>query len=118
MDARELARSARTTAAWTACEQTADYWFALAERVELEQEQSQRIRVALSPSLSRTVYPDTMPILGYFLGVGVALLLGLMALSATFDPGRPDGAPGISVAPTTASLLPTRPPPSGQSHSR
>jgi len=38
MDARELARSARTTAAWTACEQAADYWFALAERVELEPE--------------------------------------------------------------------------------
>ena len=34
MDARELARSARTTAAWTACEQAADYWLALAERVE------------------------------------------------------------------------------------
>ena len=67
MDARELARSARTTAAWTACEQAADYWFALAERVELEPEQPQRIRVALSPSSSRTVYPDTMPILGYFL---------------------------------------------------
>ena len=61
MDARELARSARTTAAWTACEQAADYWLALAERIE--HEQPQRIRVALSPSLSRMVYPDTMPIL-------------------------------------------------------
>ena len=93
MDARELARSARTTAAWTACEQAADYWFALAERVELEPEQPQRIRVALSPSSSRTVYPDTMPILGYFLAVGVALFLGLVALNAYVDPGRPDGAP-------------------------
>jgi len=110
MDARELARSARTTAAWTACEQAADYWFALAERVELEQEQPQRIRVALSPPSSRTVYPDTMPILGYFLAVGVALFLGLMALSATFDPGRPDGAPRLSMAQATASLLPARSP--------
>ena len=49
MDARELARSARTTAAWTACEQVADYWLVLAERVELEQEQQQRIRVAAFP---------------------------------------------------------------------
>ena len=93
MDARELARSARTTAAWTACEQAADYWLALAERVELEPEQPQRIRMALSPSSSRTVYPDTMPILGYFLAVGVALFLGLVALNAYVDPGRPDGAP-------------------------
>ena len=69
MDARELARSARTTAAWTACEQAADYWLALAERVE-RTEQPQRIRVALSPSSSRTVYPDTMPMLGYFLASG------------------------------------------------
>ena len=86
MDARELARSARTTAAWTACEQVADYWLVLAERVELEQEQQQRIRVAAFPSSPRAVYPDTMPILGYFLSVGVALFLVLMALSATFDP--------------------------------
>ena len=115
MDARELARSARTTAAWTACEQVAHYWLALAERVELEQEQPQRIRVALSPSLSRTVYPDTMPILGYFLAVGVALFLGLVALNAYVDPGRPDGAPRASMAPATAALLPARSPASGQS---
>ena len=121
MDARELARSARTMAAWTACDQAADYWFALAERVELEQ--AQRIRVALSPSLSRTVYPDTMPILGYFLAVGVALFLGLMALSATFDTGRPDGAPSLSsslssslsMAPATTSLLAARSGASGRS---
>jgi len=74
MDARELARSARTTAAWTACEQAADYWLALAERVE--HEQPQRIRVALSPSSSPTVYPDTMPLLGYFISVGVAFVPG------------------------------------------
>ena len=115
MDARELARSARTTAAWTACEQVAHYWLALAERVELEQEQPQRIRVALSPSMSRTVYPDTMPILGYFLAVGVALFLGLAALNAYVDPGRPDSVPRASMAPTTASLLPARSPASGQS---
>ncbi len=118
MDARELARSARTTAAWTACEQVADYWFALAERVEFEEEQPQRIRVALSPSLSRTVYPDTMPILGYFLAVGVALVLGLVTLNAYADPGQPDGAPGLSMAPASASLLPARSPASGQSPSR
>ena len=116
MDARELARSARTMAAWTACEQAADYWFALAERVELEPEQPQRIRVALSPSW--TVYPDTMPILGYFLAVGVALFLGLVALNAYVVPGRTDGAPRASMAPATASLLPARPPASVQSHSR
>src|SRR4051812_12948724 len=98
MVACELARSARTAAVWTACEQTADYWFALAKRVELEQEQPQSIR-ALSRSSSRTVYPDTMLILGYFLSVGVALFLGLMALSATFDPGRLDGVPRLSTAP-------------------
>jgi len=115
MDARELARSARTTAAWTACEQAADYWFALAERVELEPEQPQRIRMALSPSSSRTVYPDTMPILGYFLAVGVALFLGLVALHAYVDPGRPDGAPSLSMVPATASLLRARSPASRQS---
>jgi hypothetical protein len=118
MDARELARSARTTAAWTACEQVADYWLVLAERVELEQEQQQRIRVAAFPSSPRAVYPGTMPILGYFLSVGVALLLGLAALNAYVDPGRPDGTRRLSMAPTTASLLPGRPPVSGQSHSR
>jgi hypothetical protein len=113
MDARELARSARTTAAWTACEQAADYWLALAERVE--HEQPQRIRVALSPSLSRMVYPDTMPILGYFLAVGVALFLGLVALNAYVDPGRPDGATSLSMAPATVSLLlPAGSPASGQ----
>ena len=99
-----------------ACEQTADYWFALAERVELEPEQPQRIRVALSPASSRTVYPDTMPILGYFLAVGVALFLGLVALNAYVDPGRPDGASRASVAP--AALLPARSRTSGQSNSR
>jgi hypothetical protein len=115
MDARELARTARTTASWTACEQVADYWLVLAERVESEEEQPQRIKVALSPSLSRTVYPDTMPILGYFLAVGVALFLGLVALNAYVDPGRTDGAPRASMAPATASLLPARSGASGQS---
>ena len=115
MDARELARSARTTAAWTACEQVADYWLVLAERVELEQEQQQRIRVAAFPSSPRAIYPDTMPILGYFLAVGVALFLGLVALNAYVDPGRPDGAPRASMAPATAALLPARSPASGQS---
>jgi hypothetical protein len=115
MDARELARSARTTAACTACEQAADYWLALAERVELEQEQPQRIRVVAFPSPPRTVYPDTMPLLGYFLAVGIALFLGLVALNAYVDPGRPDGAPSLSMAPATALLLPTRSPASGQS---
>ena len=115
MDARELARTARTIASWTACEQVADYWLVLAERVESEEEQPQRIKVALSPSLSRTVYPDTMPILGYFLAVGVALFLGLVALNAYVDPGRTDGAPRASMAPATASLLPARSGASGQS---
>jgi hypothetical protein len=115
MDARELARTGRTTASWTACEQVADYWLVLAERVESEEEQPQRIKVALSPSLSRTVYPDTMPILGYFLAVGVALFLGLVALNAYVDPGRTDGAPRASMAPATASLLPARSGASGQS---
>jgi hypothetical protein len=115
MVARELARDARTTASWTACEQVADYWLVLAERVESEEEQPQRIKVALSPSLSRTVYPDTMPILGYFLAVGVALFLGLVALNAYVDPGRTDGAPRASMAPATASLLPARSGAPGQS---
>ena len=118
MDARELARSARTTAAWTACEQAADYWLALAERVELERSNRKGSGWRLSPSSSRTVYPDTMPFLGYFLAVGVALFLGLVALNAYVDPGRPDGAPSLSMAPATASLLPARSPASGQSHSR
>jgi hypothetical protein len=108
MEARALARSARTMAAWTACEQVADYWLVLAERIEHEQPQG--IRVAPSPSSSRTVYPDTVPILGYCLAVGVALFLGLMALSATFDPGGPERAPSLSLAPATASLLRVRSP--------
>ena len=118
MDARELAGSARTTAAWTACEQAADYWFALAERAELEPEQPQRIRVADFPRSPQAVYPDTMPVVGYFLSVGVALFLGLMALSATFDPGRPDTAPRLSMTPASASLLPARSPAPVQSSSR
>jgi hypothetical protein len=113
MDARELARTARTTASWTACEQVADYWLVLAERVESEEEQQQRIKVAPSPSLSRTVYPDTMPILG--VAVGVALFLGLVALNAYVVPGRTDGAPRASMAPATASLLPARSGAPGQS---
>jgi hypothetical protein len=115
-DGRARARPLRTDdGRLAACEQAADYWLALAERVELEPELPQRIRVALSPSLSRTVYPDTMPILGYFFAVGVALFLGLVALNAYVDPGRPHGAPSLSMAPTTALLLPGRSPASGQS---
>ena len=87
MDARELARSARTTAAWTACEQAADYWLALAERVSRSRSNRRRIRVAAFPSSPRTVYPDTMPLLGYFLSVGVALFLGLVALNAYLRSG-------------------------------
>ena len=103
-DARALARSALTISVWTACEQTSDYWLALAER--LEHEPRQPIRVAPSPSSSQTVYPDTMPLLGYFICVGVALLLGLAALNAYVDRGGPDGAPGMSTDTTVAVLAP------------
>jgi hypothetical protein len=109
MAARDLARSARTMAVWTACEQVAEYWLVLAERIESEPEQPQR-RVALPPSLSRTVYPDTMPILGYVLSVGIALFLGLIVLNSYADPGQPDGAPSLSMTPAAASLLRVRSP--------
>jgi hypothetical protein len=96
MEARGLARSARTMAAWTACEQVADYWLVLAERVEHDQPHG--IRVAPSPSSSRTIYPDTMPILGY----------GAPSLSSSLSSS-------LSKAPATASLLPARSGASGPS---
>jgi hypothetical protein len=53
-----------------------------------------------------------MPLLKYFVTVGVLLTLGLFALNAYLDPASTDGAARVSVTPTTASLVliaPTQP---------
>jgi hypothetical protein len=97
MEARELARQAKRPSAKNAFEQAADYWLALAERVEVGERKS--------ISLARpVVHSDRMPLVGYLLSVGMALFLGLVSLSAYLEAGR-DSAAKLSLAPTTASLV-------------
>ena len=46
-----------------------------------------------------------MPIVEFLLCVGALLFFGLMGLNAWLEPGPPDGAAKLRLAPTTASLL-------------
>jgi hypothetical protein len=46
-----------------------------------------------------------MPLLRYFLTVGVILTFGLFALNAYLEPVSSDAGARVSVVPTTASLL-------------
>ena len=95
--ARELARQAKRPSAKNTFEQTADYWIALAERVELGERKS----VFLAQP---AVHSVRMPLVGYLFSVGIALFLALMSLSSYLEAG-PDSAAKLSMAPTTASLV-------------
>lgn len=46
-----------------------------------------------------------MPIVEFLLCVGALLFFGLMGVNAWVEPGLPDGAAKLRLAPTTASLL-------------
>ena len=52
-----------------------------------------------------------MPLLGYFLTVGAALIAALLAVSPYFESKAPSAGARISVNPTTASLYIPPPPP-------
>ena len=52
-----------------------------------------------------------MPLLGYFLTVGTALIAALLAASPYFESKAPAAAARVSVNPTTASLYIPPPPP-------
>jgi hypothetical protein len=52
-----------------------------------------------------------MPLLKYFLAVGTVLTFGLFALSAYLEPVPVQGPVRLSVAPTTATLVPLAPTP-------
>jgi hypothetical protein len=97
MEARELARQAKRPSAKNAFEQAADYWLALAERVEVGERKS----IFLAQPV---VHSEPMPLVGYLLGVGMALFLGLVSLSAYLEAG-PNSAAKLSTAPTSASLV-------------
>jgi hypothetical protein len=94
--ARELARQAKKGhPPKNTFEQTADYWIALAERVELGERKS----VFLAQP---AVHSERMPLVGYLFSVGIALFLGLVSLSSYLEAG-PDSAAKLSMAPITAS---------------
>jgi hypothetical protein len=97
LHARELARQAKRPSAKNTFEQTADYWIALAERVELGERKS----VFLAQP---AVHSVRMHLVGYLFSVGIALFLGLVSLSSYLEAG-PDSAAKLSMAPTTASLV-------------
>jgi hypothetical protein len=55
-------------------EQAADYWCALAERVEQqEEEQPGRTALVLHLPVSAEAHTDSMPVFKYFVTVGIAL---------------------------------------------
>lgn len=97
LHARELAQQAKRPSAKNTFEQTADYWIALAERLELGERKS--VFLALP-----AVHSVRMPLVGYLFSVGIALFLGLVSLSSYLEAG-PDSAAKLSMAPTTASLV-------------
>jgi hypothetical protein len=97
LEARELARQAKRPSAKNTFEQTADYWLALAERVELGERKSISLAQPVVPS-------ERMPLVGYLLSVGIALFLGLVSLSAYLEAGSNRGTK-LSTAPTTPSLV-------------
>ena len=65
-------------------EQAAEYWSALAERVE-QSEGKQPGRTALYLPRPSEVTLSAMPVFGCLLSVGIALFLGLLAVSAQFE---------------------------------
>jgi hypothetical protein len=96
VEAWELAQQAKRPSTKNAFERAADYWVALAERVELEERKS-------IPLARTVIHSDRMPIVEYLFGVGAALFLGLVSLNAYLDE-RPDSAAKLSTAPTAAAI--------------
>jgi hypothetical protein len=105
-EARELARQVRRASTKTAFEQAADYWCALAERVE-QQEEEQPTALVLHLPVSAEAHTDSMPVFKYLVSVGIALFLGLLAVSAQFEARMPDAA--AFKAQTNAALLSAKP---------
>ena len=69
-EARELARQVKRASTKTALEQAAEYWFALAERVE-----QQEGALHLPPPFASHV--DGLPVFRYLVSVGTALISGI-----------------------------------------
>jgi hypothetical protein len=57
-----------------------------------------------------------MPLLRYFITVGIILTVGLFALSSYLEPVASDAGARVSVVPTTASLLYFAPQPVTATH--
>jgi hypothetical protein len=106
-EARELARQAKRTCTKTALEQVAEYWFALAERVE-QRDEERPGTMALHLPVTAEAHTDSMPVFTYLVSVGTALILGLLAVSAQFDSRVPYASAG-SQAHTNAALLSANP---------
>ena len=100
-EARELARQVKRASTKTALEQAAEYWFALAERVE-----QQEGALHLPPLFASHV--DGLPVFRYLVSVGIALFLGMLAVSAQFE-SRASNAAAVSKAQTNAALLSDKP---------
>jgi hypothetical protein len=105
-EARELAQQAKRTSTKTALEQVAEYWFALAERVE-QRDEEQPGTMGLHLPVTVEAHTDSMPVFTYLVSVGAALILGLLAVSAQFDSQVPDASAGS--AQTNAALLSAKP---------
>ena len=105
-EARELAPQVKKASRKAALEQAAEYWSALAERVE-QSEGKQPGRTALHLPRPSESHSDAMPIFGYLLSVGIALFLGLLAVSAQLDTRAPDAA-AVSTAQSSAALFSTK----------
>ena len=99
-EARKLAHETKRPATKAALVQAADYWSALAERLE----QCEQVLRLSRPVQTLAV---SMPVFGYLVGVGIALFLGLLAASAQFESLAPDAA-ALLTAQTNAALLSTK----------
>ena len=103
-EARELARQVKRASTKTAFEQAAEYWFALAERVE-QQAGKQPARTALHLPPPFHSHVDGLPVFRYLVSVGIALFLGMLAVSAQFE-SRASNAAAVSKAPALLSDKP------------
>jgi hypothetical protein len=96
-EARELARQVKRASTKTALEQAAEYWFAL---------EQQEGALHLPPPFASHV--DGLPVFRYLVSVGIALFLGMLAVSAQFE-SRASNAAAVSKAQTNAALLSDKP---------
>jgi hypothetical protein len=104
-EARQLAWQVKRVSTKTALEQAAEYWSALAERLEQRKDPG---KTALHLPLPAEAQTDSVPVFRYLVSVGTALFLGLLALSAQFESRVPDAA-AVSKPQTNASLLSAKP---------